>query len=131
MLALTKQVDYAIQLIGGLKGLKENETVSLRTFAYESSISFPFLQRIARQLKQAGIIVSQKGKDGGYRLAREPRSITVQDLVDAIEGKTGIAACISNPGSCGFEDMCSSKDVIEVLNFEISELLRSVTAADF
>jgi Rrf2 family protein len=54
--------------------------------AAEQRIPGRFLEGILRQLRQAGIIVSQRGADGGYRLARPAQTITVADVFRALDG---------------------------------------------
>ncbi len=131
MVSLNRQSDYALQFIAALALLQDGETLSLRVFAQESGISFTFLQRIARQLKHAGIVVASKGAHGGYTLARSAEKISAYDIVSAIEGRKAIASCITQPGSCALETVCKGKGIVETLNFEIAELLRSVKASDF
>lgn len=131
MVSLNRQSDYALQFVASLAALQQEETRSLRHIAHESGISFSFLQRIARQLKHAGIVVASKGAHGGYQLARSAQQISAYDIVSAIEGRNAIAACISMPGSCVLETVCKGKGIVETLNFEIAELLKSVKASDF
>ncbi|MEK7123153.1 MAG: Rrf2 family transcriptional regulator, partial [Patescibacteria group bacterium] len=49
-------------------------------------LSFSFMQKIAHFLKRAGLVQSCRGKEGGYRLTRSARTITVRNIVDALEG---------------------------------------------
>jgi Rrf2 family protein len=49
-------------------------------------IPSPFLEAILRQLRQAGIVSSRRGADGGFRLARSPDSVSVADVVRALDG---------------------------------------------
>lgn len=130
MIALTRQTDYAVQFLSALAQLPEGKTLSLRLFSRTSRISFPFLQRIAFSLRQKGMIAAAKGSAGGYRLTRNPSSITVQDIVEALEGPVELTLCISKPGACMFEEQCRTKKAIGKINYQIAELLRSKTIAD-
>ena len=68
---LTKETDYAIQFALALKESDKDWPLSLKEFAKASGISFLFLQRIAKKLKEAGLIKSRLGADGGYWLGRQ------------------------------------------------------------
>lgn len=116
MFQISKQVDYAIQLIHRLALLKEGETLSLRTFSEESSISFLFLQKIARQLKENNILVSSKGSKGGYYLKRPASEISLREAIEAIEGPYGVVNCMKNKKLCNKIGICKTRPVWKNLN---------------
>ena len=130
MLTLNRQTDYALQFIAALTRLEAGEMLSLRQFATNSSISFAFMQRIVRSLKASKIVRSTQGSGGGYALAKNADKITVQDIVESIEGPVAVTMCISDPGACVFETKCTSKKTISEINFQISELLREVKVSE-
>ena len=81
MIKISKQVDYAFQLISELSKLEKNALLSLKTFSIKSNISFLFLQKIARSLRGAKIIKSVKGKNGGYMLVKKADKISVKEVI--------------------------------------------------
>ena len=68
------------------------EPVRLRDIAEPHGIPSPFLVQILLQLKSVGLVESTRGAAGGYRLARRPDTISLADIVDAIEGTTATVA---------------------------------------
>ena len=60
--------------------------VTSEHIATEQDIPAKFLEGILRELRQANIVISRRGPDGGYRLARPPQEITVADVVRALDG---------------------------------------------
>ena len=56
------------------------------TIAREQEIPSKFLENILRGLKQAGIVASQRGADGGFRLAQPPSAVSVADVIRALDG---------------------------------------------
>ncbi len=122
MLSISKQTDYAIELILALSKLREGELLSLRTFSKHSNISFLFLQRIARSLRGAQLIESVRGMNGGYRLVKPAQRISFREVIEAIEGKFGVIACSKN-SMCQFEMRCSAKHRLRVVEREIVQLL--------
>jgi len=65
--------------------------VCLKTIADEQNISSQFLVQILLQLKRGGLVQSTRGASGGYRLARDPFSISLLEIIQAIEGAAEIA----------------------------------------
>ncbi len=85
---VSAKVDYAMRalLVITREGGESGALIKGDHLASEQAIPGRFLEGILRQLRQAGIIASQRGADGGYRLARPAASITVADVVRALDG---------------------------------------------
>jgi len=126
MLQFNKEVDYAVQLLLALKTLPEGQLLSLRNFSKDSKISFLFLQRIAFKLKNAGIVKSVKGAQGGYCLAQKPQKITFKNVVDALEGECVVANCLRAGFCCEKQKTCKVHDVFSNINTKISEYLNNI-----
>ncbi len=124
MFKLNKQVDYALQFLIKLNSLKEGELLSLRSFSQESTISFLFLQKIVKQLKDAGIVFSVRGAHGGYKLEKELSAITLMDVIEAIEGPYGVTKCFQKK-ACPKEKFCPCKPALLPINKKISSFLNS------
>lgn len=125
MLQITRQSDYAIQLVSRLANLKSSERLSLRQFSKESTISFLFLQKIARRLKQAGLIDSLKGSRGGYILKNSTKNISFKDIVEAIEGSCGVVDCVKGKHLCNKVKKCQNQDVWQKVNNDILKMLEN------
>lgn len=135
MLQFTKEVDYGIQLLVALAKLKKPTVLSLRTFAKDTRLSFLFLQRIAKKLREAKIIQSAKGAGGGYQLAKNFKKINVKEIVEALEGECAVAACLksnccSGGCGCGREAICPSKKVFKVVNDKMCKMLGEMKVSE-
>lgn len=82
---LTRQEEVSILLVSTI-GSRLGQRVSLTDVSHEHGISLQFLKKIARSLRQAGIIDSKEGIHGGYILARDTSSISVLDILYAVGG---------------------------------------------
>lgn len=70
---------------------EQGEPVRIRSIADNHGIPSRFLVQILLQLKGAGLVLSTRGAAGGYRLARPPKDITLEEVMNAIEGRgTGL-----------------------------------------
>jgi Rrf2 family protein len=79
---LSRQEEVAILTTCSI-GAHRNDRVSLSEIAKEHGISLPFLKKIARSLRCAGIITSKEGSGGGYILSKDPLTISVLDILEA------------------------------------------------
>jgi len=86
---VSAKVDYAMRAlleIARSTDAGSGQLIKGDQLAAAQQIPARFLEGILRQLRQAGIVASQRGADGGYRLARSPDDITVADVVRALDG---------------------------------------------
>ena len=130
MLHFTRETDYGLQLLSGLSK-QEGRCLSLSDFSQESTISIPILQKVARQLRVAGLIRSIRGKNGGYLLSRPIDEIQLSDVVSAIEGQIGVTQCLKKSDSCETEKVCSARIGFERINSQIIAILDSTSVQDF
>ena len=126
MFSISKQADYALQFLLELSILPDGEWLSVRVFANERTISFLFLQKIVRKLKQSGYVKATKGVNGGYRLAVEAGDISLKHIIEAVEGPYTSAACLKGE-HCPIEDKCTSKPVFSFVQRDIIQSLEKYT----
>ena len=105
--------------------------VSLADVAVSQRIPFRYLEHVAKSLKSAGLILSWRGAMGGYELARAPESITVADILRAVEGNVLATEC-GDPHACSYLDalnLCVTKPLWDALRRQIEVSLTEVTLA--
>lgn len=84
---ITAKADYAVRAAAELAAAVGSERpVKGETIATRQGIPQKFLENILADMRQAGLVKSQRGVDGGYRLAKAPRDVTVADVIRAVEG---------------------------------------------
>lgn len=86
---VSAKADYGMRALLELTAAyRENprRLVKGEAIATAQSIPVKFLEGILRQLRQAGIVGSQRGAEGGYRLDRDPRTVSIADVVRALDG---------------------------------------------
>lgn len=130
MIKISKQVDYAFQLIAELAKLEKNASLSLKKFSLQSNISFLFLQKIAKLLREAGIIESIKGKNGGYMLVKPLEKLSVKEVIEAVEGKYSAVECASDAKCCEKNKKCSMKSGFNIINKQINEYFTKLKVTD-
>jgi len=104
-----------------------NGPVMLKDIARREDISEKYLSLIVIPLRTKGLINSTRGAHGGYTLARPPEQITVEQIVEAIEGKPSLVDCISNSARCSRADGCVTRDIWSALGDTITQALDSIS----
>ncbi|MEK6798974.1 MAG: Rrf2 family transcriptional regulator [Planctomycetota bacterium] len=134
MLSLTKKTDYA--LIGLAHLAKQtNATVSARELARTSRVPLPILTNILKALAHSGLVASERGSTGGYALAKAADSITLYDLVTAIEGPVQLVQCAANgnpaaEAGCELIPWCPIRLPAQRVHDRLADFLRGVTLSE-
>lgn len=129
MLRVSKLTDYATVVMACL-ATAGKEVLSAQQLAERAQLEVPTVSKLLKQLAQAGLVDSYRGVNGGYRLARDPQSITVAEIVTAIEGPIGMTECSVHSGQCGRESHCGVRVNWQRISQAITAALVSVTLAD-
>ncbi len=128
MFSVPTKTQYGIRALIRLCQAETGE-LSISEIAALEDISPKYLEGIAAQLKSAGLIVSQRGKHGGYRLARDAGRIRMSEVIAALEGDIVPVECARTEGSCGKSPTCASKHFWDGLKGRIDEYLDSTDLA--
>jgi Rrf2 family protein len=103
---ITRQADYAIRAVRYLAKQPPNQRSATSTVAREMKIPPSFLAKIISQLSIAGLLHTSRGARGGVTLAREPKDISLLDVVEAIDGPILLNECVGDPDGCVFAGDC-------------------------
>lgn len=117
---------YGLRALIDLALYSENETVSIQSIARRQNISDSYLEQLMRKLRSAGLIVSVRGAQGGYKLARPANEISVGDVLRALEGSLEAVTCGGEDNSCQGADLCVTKFVWELINSSIRDTVDSI-----
>lgn len=93
MLHFSQREDYAILFITTLAKHFGEKPLSLSMIANETKMKLPFLRQVAIDLRKAELINAVEGKNGGYQLARQPKTISFADVIEAVEHKKLLSCC--------------------------------------
>ena len=108
---ITRQADYAVRAILHLAHIKNGERAATSSVAKEQHIPPSFLAKIISQLSIAGLLHTSRGARGGVTLARQPKDITLLEVIEAIDGPIQLNECVAEGGVCSFDDDCPIRSV--------------------
>lgn len=83
---ISAKADYAVRAMVELAATSHDRPVKAERIASAQGIPLNFLENILGELRHAGLVRSQRGAEGGFRLAKDPAAITVADVIRAVEG---------------------------------------------
>lgn len=108
---ITRQADYAVRAILYLARMEPNQRAATSQVAQDQHIPPSFLAKIISQLSIAGLLHTSRGARGGVTLAREPKDITLLEVIEAIDGPIMLNECVSDNSICTFDDDCPLRPV--------------------
>lgn len=128
---INTQLKYGIRtLVEIARGESMKEGVKQKVIARNQSISEKYLDRIIADLKNADLIRNVKGKRSGYRLARLPENITIDQVFRAFNQLSCTVNCLDSPEACNLSAKCPARLLWVSLNHCIADHLKSVTLKD-
>lgn len=121
---------YGLRIMVELAVHHGSGPVLVTTIARNQQLPGKYIHVLVGGLKAAGLVTAVRGPNGGLELAREPRSITPLDVVEALEGRISAADCTLDPELCGRAADCVTRDVWCELAAAMEASLRRHTLAD-
>lgn len=106
--------------------------VTIHLIAEQQGLSERYLEQLLIPLKQAGLVKSVRGAQGGYVLGQNAEDITAGDIIRVLEGPIAPVECISekHPEECGRAEMCVTRGIWSQVRDAISEILDSYSLQD-
>ncbi|MFQ5473656.1 MAG: RrF2 family transcriptional regulator, partial [Dehalococcoidia bacterium] len=128
MLHISRQTDYGLRLMVEIAS-NDGGPITTIEVARRQDVPYQFLRKVARSLVAAGLLVSNRGTGGGLSLARPPDSVTMLDIVDALE-TVALNDCTAVPPRCERRDRCAVFPVWVRAQASVEGLLTSNTLSE-
>lgn len=126
MLRLSKLTDYAVVVLVRLS--HHTDVATSPTLAQATGVPEPTVAKVLKALCAAGLVVSQRGARGGYRLARPLSAIPVAAVITAIDGPISLTACVDGAtGGCEAQGVCPIRGRWDPVNDAIRDALTGIT----
>lgn len=103
---------------------------AIKAIAERQDMPEQYLEQLIALLRRRGLVRSVRGAQGGYLLARPARDITMQELMDTLEGPIRFSDCVFDPDHCVNSGTCATQQMWVRLNARISKELQATTLAD-
>lgn len=129
MMTISTRGRYASRIMVLLASDPELRPLTKYQIAEEEGITPAYVQQLMMALRLAGLVKSHRGREGGFSLARAPETITVADVLGAVEGEVMPAPCRST-GHCGRAATCPTRPLWERAADLLDGLFAGITIAD-
>lgn len=130
LIKITTKGRYALRMMVDLAEQETRNYISLKDVAGRQDISKKYLEQIVPALTQAGLLTTERGPLGGYRLARSPDQITAGDILRVTEGSFTHVTCVDVPGSCERSSECPTISIWQGLSDVVEKYLDGITLRD-
>jgi len=131
MLRLSKKSDYALMAMTHLAMRPDvSGSSSAREISESYDIPLELLAKVLQRLVRARLLVSVQGARGGYRLGRHAGTISVADVIQAVDGPVTMTACSEDDHSCDQYTKCSIRDPLWKIKNRILDALTTVSVAE-
>lgn len=126
---ISMKSDYGLRAVLDLARHYGDGHIQSSDIAARQGIPEPYLEQLLTTLRKAGLIRSVRGPQGGHCLARPPESISVGDVVAALEGSVAPIECVEEIDSCSRAGACAQRDIWMEINALTRKVLDSTTIA--
>jgi len=136
MLKLTKKADYGLialrhlSTIAAVPGSLVRASASAKDIADAYGIPLPLLSKVLQKLARGGLLTSEQGTHGGYRLAKDPAEISTLEVIRTIDGPIILTQCFTEHHGCDQTSLCPVREPLRKVHEGILGLLSNITLAD-
>ena len=130
MIKISKLADYAVVVLGAMDsaGIK---LLSASQIAAQTNLPEPTVAKVLKALAGGEVVLSVRGVQGGYRLARAPQDIDIASVIMAVDGPVSLTACVEgSTDSCSYAVTCPVNGRWNAVNDAVRFALQSITLAD-
>ena len=106
------------------------ELVLLKDIAERQAISKRYLEHMMTQLRNSGLVVAERGASGGYRLARAPSEMRLDEIFEALEGEISPVGCLRDPSVCDRAGDCVARELWGEITKAMRDVLEAKTLED-
>lgn len=128
MLKISRMSDYAIVLLTAMARTEAAQSTA-RVLAVDTGLTLPTVGKLLKMLSAGGLLLSQQGRNGGYRLARTANEISLANIIEAIDGPIALTECFTVDHDCDREANCGLRPHWQAINQGVRQLLDSTSLA--
>ncbi len=127
---ITRQTEYAIKTMLELARKRDGKYLSSKFIAQQQEIPEDFLKKTIKLLAEADLVVTQRGAQGGVKLARPAQKINLAQVIRAIEGPIALNVCLAPEYKCPNQPGCTISVALAKAQVAMLEVLENQILAD-
>ncbi|MFT5110847.1 MAG: Rrf2 family iron-sulfur cluster assembly transcriptional regulator [Parasphingorhabdus sp.] len=126
---LTTKGRYAVTAMLDLAINQDTKPVTLQDIAENQEISLSYLEQLFARLRKSGLVKGTRGPGGGYRLAKEPVTISIADIITSVDEKIDITRC-GGSEDCRDGERCLTHELWSDLSDKIFQFLDEISLGE-
>jgi len=130
MFNLSKKSEYGVMALAYLSALEPGKLASVGEIAKHSDIPREHLAKILSELVKAGLAASNSGPTGGFRLAIPASQLSLADILNALEKRSGLIDCVSDEANCKMMDRCHIRTPMARVHKKVNQILEETMLED-
>jgi FeS assembly SUF system regulator len=130
MLRISKLTDYGTVILVHLANYESGTLCSATDVASGTHLALPTVRKVLKQLANSGLVLSGRGADGGYRLARSADEITAAEILDALEGPVALTECSDSESHCELQNGCLVGGAWQKISLAIRSAMQEIRLSD-
>jgi Rrf2 family transcriptional regulator, cysteine metabolism repressor len=131
VLTLSKKVEYGLISLLHMAVQPRGTTLPAKDIAEAFDIPAELENKVLQGLARAGLVQSHPGAHGGYRLRRAIDTVTLGEVIEALEGPVHLARCQEDPANCGQFTHCNIKAPILQIHEQLVRFIHGLSLASF
>ncbi len=130
MIKLSKLSDYSIVVLS-LLARERGKLMTAGGLSSRSGVPEPTVAKVLKLLAKEGILISTRGVNGGYMMERDPKEISVTELITALDGPIALTACVEgSDDDCNISAICPMSGKWQKVNQTIKNALDGLPLSD-
>ena len=126
MIRINKLTDYGIVVMTEIASMDSSKVHTAKEISQRSNIPLPTVTRLLKTLSNKGLLVSQRGNQGGYALAQSSSTISIASIIESIEGPIALTECSTNECACSYESNCNVEVPWQKINKTVKSALQEI-----
>jgi Rrf2 family protein len=127
---LSQTSEYALRAVLYLADRHSREPVRVAVMAQALGVPQNYLSKTLHALVRVGVLESERGPAGGFRLAREPHRLPLKDVVAPFDPQAGERRCLLGRPQCGDHHACAAHEAWSRASGQVAEFFRTTTVAE-
>ena len=124
---MNRKLEYSLMALKHMSRKMPGELTSAKEVSESYQAPFDATARVMQLMAQNGILKSEQGASGGYQITKDLSKVSLQDLLEIIQGPTQIAKCLHKEEPCELQTSCNIISPVQTLNQKLNEFYKNLT----
>ncbi len=121
-----RKLEYSLMALKHMAQKNSHELTSAKEVADSYQAPFDATARVLQQMAQKGLVKSEQGAHGGYKITKDLSQVTLQELIEIVQGPPTVAKCLSDE-SCEMQHSCNIISPVAILDRKLTDFYKGIS----